>query len=289
MKAIHILKKQHSITILCRVLNVNRSTYYNNLYKPISFRTIQNQEISTKILSIYSSTRKRLGAVKIKVLLKSIYSINVSVGRVYLLMKYLQLPKMSTIKPRFKKSNSQETLSPTNPLNQQFNVSYPNHVWCSDITYIPIGNGFAYLCIVMDPFARKIVSWNLSLRMTAEFVIETVKSALSKRNISSSIIFHSDQGSQYTSKQFRVFIDENNFIQSFSSKSYPWDNAVVEAFFKFIKPEELNRRQYTSLSELKLAIFEYIEGFYNSRRPHSANNYLSPNQKELQYFENLSS
>lgn len=284
MRTVHILRFQHSITTLCRVLRVNRSTYYKHFYSSPAPRTLLNQEISSKILLIYSASKKRLGAVKIKVLLASIYSIEVSVGRVYRLMKNLNLPKMSTVKPKFKKSTPSLSSHFVNRLEQNFSQSAPNQVWCSDITYIKVGSSFAYLCVIIDLFSRKVITWNLHTKMDSAFIIQTVSSAIRKRMPKNPIIFHSDQGSQYTSKQFRDFLDQNHFIQSLSNKSNPWDNAVVEAFFKFLKHEETNRRSYRSLSELRLSLVEYIDSFYNRLRPHSANGFLSPNQKERSFF-----
>jgi len=97
-------------------------------------------------------------------------------------------------------------------------------------------------------------------------------------------MFHSDRGTQYTSKEFRKELDRVDFVHSFSAKGHPYDNAVIESFFKYLKHEELNRRTFNTLQELNLSLFEYIEGFYNKNRPHSANEWLSPNEKEMEYF-----
>ena len=96
-------------------------------------------------------------------------------------------------------------------------------------------------------------------------------------------MFHSDRGSQYNSFSFRKLLDDLNVVQSFSKKGHPYDNAVAESFFKYLKHEEINRRNYSSLQELKLSVFEYIEGYYNSRRPHSSLGMLTPNQKEQNF------
>lgn len=265
---------------MCRVLRVNRSTYYKHFSAKPAPRTLENQEIRSKILQIYSSSKKRLGATKIQVVLLRDYGINISVGRVYRLMKGMQLPKMSTIKPKV--LQTQESPSQcTNYLEQKFNPPEPNQVWVSDITYIKISSGFAYLCVIMDLFSRKIIAFRVHHRMDSSFVIQTLNNALETRKPQDSLLFHSDRGSQYTSHSFRRFCDENNIVQSFSKKGYPWDNSVVESFFKYAKQEEFSRRSFTSVSEVKLAAFEYIEGFYNSKRPHSANKMLTPNEKEI--------
>lgn len=204
-------------------------------------------------------------------------------------MKQLNLPKMSTIKPVFKRQLQDNSSSCVNHLEQKFDPQVPNQVWCSDITYIRVGSTFSYLCVIIDLFARKVIAWNLSRKMDTSLVIDTVNKALSQRNPKKSILFHSDRGTQYTSMQFRAFLDKNNFVQSFSNKSNPWDNAVVEAFFKFLKHEELHRHSFSSFEQARLAIFEYIDGFYNPVRPHSFNDFLSPNQKETLFEQCLSS
>lgn len=197
-------------------------------------------------------------------------------------MKGMQLPKMSTIKPKILKIEESQSHC-TNYLEQKFNPPKPNQVWASDITYIKISGGFAYLCVIMDLFSRKIIAYKVHHKMDSDFIIQTLKDALNRRKPNNSILFHSDRGSQYTSSSFRKFCDDNNIIQSFSKKGYPWDNSVMESFFKYAKQEEFSRRSFINISEVKMAAFEYIEGFYNSRRPHSANQMLTPNEKEVHF------
>jgi len=174
-----------------------------------------------------------------------------------------------------------------NHLEQKFNPPGPNQVWVSDITYVGISGGFAYLCAIMDLFSRKIIAFRVHHKMDSPFVIQTLRQALDLRKPDHTILFHSDRGSQYTSSSFRKFCDENNITQSFSKKGYPWDNSVMEAFFKYAKQEEFSRRNFANVSEVKMAAFQYIEGFYNSRRPHSANQMLTPNEKEVMLRQNI--
>ena len=237
-------------------------------------------------MEIYHLTKKRLGPSKIRALLSYDYGINISVGRVSRLMIDMNLPKMSTVKPRFIHPRSITNFDFTNHLNKQFNVPEPNQVWASDITYIRLRSSFVYLCVIMDLFSRKIISWKLSHKMDASLVKETFIKAYLLRKPSSSLIFHSDRGSQYSSFAFRKILDSYGIIQSFSKISHPWDNAVLESFFKYMKKEELHRRSFTSFSDIRLSCFEYIEGFYNPKRPHSANDMLSPNARENLFFKN---
>lgn len=229
-------------------------------------------------------SEKRLSAASMHIVLSRDYGTTISSGRVYRLMKSMDLPKMSTSKPKFRYHKPSVSLDYPNRLNQQFNPSKPNRAWVSDITYIPVKNKFVYLCVIMDLFSRKVIAWKLSHRMTTSLVIDTLSNALTQRQPNESVLFHSDRGSQYTSVAFRQFLDVHNLVPSYSKPGYPYDNAVIESFFKYLKRDELNRRNFTSLEEVSLATFSYIEGWYNNRRPHSHNKMLTPNEKEQQFY-----
>lgn len=200
---------------LCRVLQVNRSTYYQHFRSKPAPHTEENQYIASLILHIYSDYNKRLGAYKIPYLLQRDYGIHISVGRVYRLMKKSQLPKMSTEKPKHHVTHSDDGEC-TNHLHQDFNQKAPNLVWVSDITYIKAGGKWYYLCIVMDLFSRKIIAWHLSGKADADLVITTFQKAYQKRNAPYGLMFHSDRGSQYTALSFRQLLDSLNVVQSFS-------------------------------------------------------------------------
>ena len=239
------------------------------------------------ILAIYSASNKRLGAYKICYLLGVEYGIYISVGRVYRLMKSMNLHKMSTIKPKFMHSKRDDSASFNNEIKQNFTTDKPNLVWVSDITYVKVNGSFNYICVIIDLFSRKVIAYTVRNKIDVNLVIDTFNRAFAARNYPKNLIFHSDRGSQYTAKPFRKLLDNCNVLQSFSAKGYPYDNAVAESFFKFLKLEELNRQTFYTKAQLELSLFEYIDGFYNSKRPHSANDMLSPNQKEKLYFDSL--
>ena len=158
------------------MLGVNRSTYYKHYNSEPAERTKENQDIASKILHIYADYNKRLGTYKITYILKRDYGINISVGRVYRLMKHLQLPKMSTDKP-FKPHKHLDNGECTNHLRQDFNQKSPNLVWASDFTYIKVSGKWYYLCIVMDLYSRKVISWNLSAKPDVDLVMTAFKKA----------------------------------------------------------------------------------------------------------------
>ena len=262
---------------LCRVLNISRSTYYKHFRKKPAPRISENQRIKSMILHIYADYDKRLGAYMVQYILQCNYGIDISVGRVYRLMRSMELPQMSTEKPKpgcHRTDNGECAYH----LQQQFSQDAPNLVWVSDITYLKAGGKWYYLCVVIDLFSRKVISWHLSGKADASLVMTTFQKAYENRNAPYGLMFHSDRGTQYTVFSFRQLLDSLNVVQSFSKKGYPFDNAVCECFFKYLKREETSRRTYHTFNELHLSVFEYIEGFYNSRRPLGPLGYLTPNE-----------
>lgn len=218
-----------------------------------------------------------------KICLERDYRINISVGRVYRLMKRMNLPKMSTIKPFKHKTKTSSDENCKNILSQNFNQTAPNKVWVCDFTYIRAAGRFYYLCVILDLFSRRVIAYKLSSKINTQLAIDTVNLAVAARGKSKGIIFHTDRGCQFTSSQFRKHLDFLNMIQSFSAKGHPYDNAVMECFFKYLKKEETNRKTYASFDDLSFSLFQYINGFYNSIRPHSHNNGLSPIQAEINF------
>ena len=142
-----------------------------------------------------------------------------------------------------------------------------------------------YLCIMMELYSRKIIAWHICANADMKLVITVFQRAYKKRNAPYGLIFHSDRGSQYTAFAFWQLLDSLNVVQSFSKKGYPFDNACCECFFKYLKKEETNRKCYHSLQELQLSVFESIEGYYNSKRPHNTLNMLTQNEAETFYWE----
>ena len=287
LNAVHLLRFQHKIKTLCRVLRVNRSTYYKHFSVGESNRAKEDRLIKSHILTLHGKFKKRLGVKKMTCMLKSEYGIKIGTSRVRRLMRSMNLPKIFS-----KKSPNRSTKSESgdykNLLNRKFHQSAPNQNWVSDITYIRVGQKWTYLCVIIDLFSRKVIAWKISFKADAELVISTFKKAYVKRNFPKGLMFHSDRGSQYTSKDFRKLLDELDVVQSFSGIGCPYDNAVAESFFKYLKKEEIYRKNYSDFSDLQSSLFEYIDGFYNPKRPHSSNDFLSPDDLEFSYFHHLS-
>ena len=196
-------------------------------------------------------------------------------------MKTMELPALAAKRPKFKPFSADKEEC-VNLLQKKFEQAAPDIVWVSDITYIRAGGKFYYLCVIIDLFSRKVIAYKISARPDAQLVKDAFMDAYLKRD-PKGLMFHSDRGSQYTAFSFRKLLDNCNVVQSFSKKGHPYDNAVAESFFKFLKKEQTNRRNYQTLKELETSIFEYIEGYYNSKRPHSALGYLTPNEAEKNF------
>ena len=204
------------------MLNVNRSSYYKHFHSPLSKRELENQGLRTKILKLYNASDKRLGVQKMKQRLMAEYGINISEGRVYRLMKSMQLPKMSTHSSQGRRMKNYSCQA-ENILRRQFNPPAPNMVWVSDITFIRTAKGHCYLCVIIDLFARKVIAWAVSSSPSTKFVVEILLRAWKIRKNPKSVIFHSDRGSQYTSKLFRQLLDEIGFRQSLPAPGCPYD------------------------------------------------------------------
>ena len=176
-----------------------------------------------------------------------------------------------------------------NQLQREFEVNQPNLWWVSDITYIHTQEGFLFLAVVMDLFSRMIIGWSMSARITEELTLDALLAAYWRRKPDEKVYFHSDQGSQYTSRRFRQLLQTLNIEASMSRRGNCYDNAVAESFFSNLKKEKIRRKKYKTRDEARQAIFHYIEMFYNPSRRHTTNGRLSPAMYEQMYFENLKS
>ncbi len=199
-------------------------------------------------------------------------------------MKEMNLSKMSTVKPPRPPKQSDDSQAFQNLLAQKFDQPAPNLVWVCDFTYVRVGQRFCYLCVILDLFARRVIAYRVGTRLDRFLALKTLRDAVHNRGVSQGVMFHSDRGAQFTSADFRKVLDSLHMVQSFSKKGHPYDNAVMECFFKYLKKQELDRRHFQSLDQLKHNLLTYIDGFYNPVRPHSHNHGLSPIQAENNFF-----
>ena len=265
-------------------IRVSRSRYINWKKRKPSQRELKKQVIKERILEIYNDSHKNYGAPKITERLKKEGQIiaEKTVGNYMrelgIKAQYVKPYTVTTIDSDF----SEEL---KNILDENFNPSEPDAVWCSDITYIWTFTGFVYLTSIMDLYSRKIIAWVLSDTLEAKWIIEAVKKAQRARKISKPLIIHTDRGRQYVNGDYNNVTADMQ--RSYSKKAYPWDNACIESFHALIKREWLNRFKILDYKHAYKLIFQYIETFYNTVRIHSHCDYLSPNEYEDKYWKEL--
>lgn len=266
---------------MCKKLKVIRGSYYAWVKrKPLrESKAVKEKELIEIIRQKHTESRETYGSRRI---LEDLVEDGIAIGR-HRVARLMSSADIAGIpKKKFKvttDSNHAQRVS-ENILEQHFLTDAPDKVYVADITYIRMSTGFMYFATVIDLFSRKIVGYSLQNHMRSDLVVEAFDMALKMRNVQKGLIFHSDRGSQYTSKDFRDKLDECGAIQSMSRKGNCWDNSVAESFFSIIKRELLNRKIWKDPDILNIEIFEYINVFYNNKRRHSSNNGLSPSQFE---------
>ena len=282
--AIHNHKNEYNIHALCRVLQVNRATYYNYAasFNQKTHLQIEDEKLKPLISEIFEKSGERFGTRKIRAkMLEQGYTI--SERRIMRLMKELHISARARI-PRLNSANDRQYQYYPNKLKRNFLVEAPNMVWVSDITYAKVGLDFLYLCVVIDLYSRKVISYKISEYINTDLVVSTFLNAYNSRGNPEPLIFHSDQGAQYTSFEFRMLLKKYNVSQSFSAPGAPHDNAVAESFFASIKKEDFRRTWYKTEEEFREAVDKYIE-YYNDYRPHQRLGYKTPNQVEKEFFK----
>ena len=268
-------KNNFDISIICPLLGVKRSSYYAWKKRPESLRKKENMDLIKKIEIIHKKNNEIYGSPRIHSELKD-QGIKCGKNRIAKLMKENGIFSKIKKKFRHKSKQSNDLNACENIVNREFNISMPNKVWVSDITYIPTKEGWLYLCIILDLYSRKIVGWSMSKNMKKELVLKALQMALINRKPTDSLIFHSDRGVQYTCGLFKEALNKNQINQSMSRKGNCWDNACAETFFHTLKTELVKHKNYSSRNDAELSIFEYIEIFYNRNRKHSYLGYKSP-------------
>ena len=267
---------------MCSVLGVARSTYYKSLDKTKSIRKLENEALKAAIIRIYKANKGIYGAPRIHHILGT-EGFNVSLKRVQRRMKDLDLCAI-TVKKYKPHSNKKVVEGLENVLKRDFTTTSINEKWVGDITYIhAIKDGWCYLASVLDLHSKKIIGYAFGKRMTNDLVVKALKNAHYNQSPDKNkqLIFHTDLGSQYTSNDLKEICKKLNITQSFSKKGCPYDNACIESFHSSIKKEEIYRNTYRTFEEANIAIFKYIEAWYNKKRLHSSINYMTPDQCEL--------
>ena len=272
---------------MCQNLEVSQSGYYEWLTRSKSSRRIAKEKLMTRISELFYLKHKQMaGSPLITEDLhddpeyKTVYR-----SRVAALMKEMGLK--CKIQKQFvvTTDSKHKEYIPDNILDRHFNPDMPNVAVVGDITYIKVGSKWMYLSVFIDLFSRKVVGWDLNKSLSADSTCSAFKKYLYRNNNPKGVLVHSDRGIQYASEQFRSLLESAEAVQSMSRKGNCWDNAVAESFFHTLKTRLIYHRKYKTLEELNKDLYWYIEIYYNRLRKHSANNWLTPDEKERKYYE----
>ncbi len=270
-------RREFDTAVMCRILDVSRSGFYQWLRKPLSDRAVEDQRLLGLIRASYTASHGVYGAPRIFLDLREAGE-TCSKHRVARIMRVNQIKALHGYRtPRYARGGA--SLLTPNTLQRGYTVPRPNQAWVTDITYVRTWEGWLYLAVVMDLYSRRIVGWSTKPTMAQELVLDAVLMAVRQRN-PKHVLIHSDQGSQFGSYAWRRFCHAHHLEPSMSRRGNCWDNAVAESFFSSLKKERIKKRIYTTRAIAKAEIDDYIETFYNRTRRHSHLSGVSPEMFE---------
>lgn len=275
---------QYGPNLTCRMLNIRKSNLYYQLFRSPAETVYEkhNQQLRPLVLAEYKKSHGRIGAERIRIRLRE-KGIITSKEKILELLREI---KPSIVRQSHSKNvHGSNTSNTFNILNRNFNPPAPNKVWVSDITDLKTDEGTYSFCVILDLFSRKVIAARLGAAKDAKFVCETFEAAYNSRHPPRNLLFHSDQGPQYTSFYFRELLEMHSVIQSFSTPGVPYDNAPMESFFSSLKTEESHRYRYRTKVDLIASLKDYIT-YYNTFRPHTSVGNIPPDQAEHLYYIN---
>ncbi len=279
--------KAFPVTVLCAVMRVSRSGFYDYLQRFSSGDDHRPDEttIKVRIKEIFNQSRGSYGSRRI---VKDLQSEGYQIGRYKVRRMMRQLGLKAKTPKRFKLTTDSRHSFPVaaNVLNRQFDVDAPNKVWTADISYVWTFEGWLYLAVVMDLYSRQIVGWAMDKRMKKDLVLDALAMAYWQRKPSKGLLHHSDRGSQYACHKYQERLESYGMKPSMSRKGNCWDNAPTERFFRSLKSERLTACRFVTRNAAKNEILDYIT-FYNSLRLHSYLGYVSPMQFEKEQYLNV--
>jgi putative transposase len=263
------------IARLCNVLSVSRSGFLQWRARGPSERDLANRTLDAQVAVIHAEGKQGYGRIRVT---RRLRQSGLRIGAERVRKSLLRQSLRSVYRKKYRvttDSNHRKAVAP-NLLDRRFIGWLPNRAWTTDITYLLTDEGWLYLAAIVDLGTRRIVGWAMSERMSAKLVCDALQMAYWRRRPSSGLLMHSDRGSQYASDDYRKLLKQFHMTQSMSRKGNCWDNAPMESFFKTLKVERTYRLRYTSRNQARLDIVNWIEGFYNEKRLHSAIGYRSP-------------
>ncbi len=275
-------RAEFSIAAMCRVLRVSRSGYYAWLKRPPSRWEAADRELIEHIRRIHAESRGTYGAPRVQAALRKL-GVHAGRARIGRLMAADGLRGVCRRRRRIT-TRSDGSEAAADLVRREFRAERPNELWVADSTHVPTDEGTLYLAVVQDVFSRLIVGWSMSRRQPAELMIQALEMAVARRRPEGDVTHHSDRGSQYTSESFREVCEKANVTVSMGSVGDCYDNAMAESFFATLETELIDRqprRRFASRAQARSMIFDYLEGFYNTRRLHSSLDYQSPLEFEM--------
>ena len=279
---IHAEKAYFPIAPMCRLLSVTRQGYYAYAGRPPPAQRPAEIALRAEVARVHHESRGTYGSPRTLAALRA-SGFPASKRRVERTMRDLGL--QARTRRRFRtttKSNPTHPVAP-NILDRQFAASRPNQRWVTDITYIWTDEGWCYLAAILDLFSRRVVGWALDVTLSTSLPLRALDAAIKRRAPQAGLQHHSDRGCQYTSQEYRAALSQLGIEVSMSRKGNCWDNAVAESFFATLKIELIYPRSWSSRLELRAAVFDYIEIFYNRQRLHSTLDYKTPDQVDTEH------
>jgi len=268
------------VRVLCEVLEVSRSGFYEWFGRQPSRRAQANEKLTGLIRQSFEASDRTYGSRRVWRDVRD-WGEQCGIHRVARLMSKAGLAarKKRRRSPNDTGVRPEHCIAP-NLLQREFEADAPNRKWLADFTYVWTDEGWLYVAVVLDLFSRRIVGWSMKAEMTAQLVVDALVMAVWRRGMPRELLHHSDQGSQYTSEDFQRLLSAHGIVCSMSRKGDCWDNAAMESFFSSLKTERVSRSRYATRDEARADVFDYIERFYNLRRRHSVLDYISPVQFE---------
>lgn len=272
---IMVEKAAYPIAMLCRLLGVSESGFHAWRTRPASPRRQRDNELCDVITRIHRDSRETYGAPRIHAELRA-DGMPIGKKRVARLMRELGLEGAYRRKYRRTTVADQDAQAAPDLVRRDFAATRPDQLWVADITYVRTWQGWLYVAVVVDTYSRRVVGWSMRDDLHAELVVDALEMAVWRRKPAAGLVHHSDRGSQYTSWAIGRTLRESGILQSMGSRGDAYDNAQAESFMSTLKTELVDRRSWPTRDDARRAIFDYIEGWYNPRRRHSALGYHSP-------------
>jgi putative transposase len=273
---------QWAVKTLCRVLQVSRSGYYDWLRREPSQRQLANAQLLQHIQAVHRQYRQAYGAVKTW---KHLNNIGIACGKHRVARLRAQAGIEAKRKARFRLTVEHHHTPQAAPdlLKRQFTTDSPNRAWVGDMTFIRTRQGWLHLAVLLDLYSRKVVGWAFGNKANTELHQNALRMAITQRKPPPGLIHHTDRGAVYNAAPYRAQLAQTHIIASMNGRKTAYDNAVAESFFSNLKNEWVHHHDFNSREEAGLALFDYIECFYNTQRIHQSLGYLTPVEIEKRY------